>query len=371
MAAGLLGLAIHGALCALVFGGTAIFIWQPPAVFSLRGDLLHPAVHAIQSLFRAAVDGGAFGCHWICTISNLSSRVDHLLIAARCAAAVSADIGNKRYGGQMESLQMLHGATAMLPPPGIVWAFLVGGCLLNQSRILRLAFPASSSTCRFKVRSVPIIGSSIFTSGWVTTCDMLDFIGYQQDHDLLSRDRMHDLFLGIRPKLASSDVSRTITPPRSFGDALVLVVTWFSLFSNFRPELCNRASKIPNVMAAYGSKRYWSPFEPGKTDECPLCDLWKCPGATRIAELPHSIGNVETRSTASHVVAPPIHDLSPLFPQLEIKRLIGCGGMGAVYQGAPNTPRSGCGPQNSSIKKRQPIPTSWNVSSVKPKLWPS
>jgi Permease MlaE len=30
-----------------------------------------------------------------------------VLIAARCAAAISADLGNKRYGGQYESLRML------------------------------------------------------------------------------------------------------------------------------------------------------------------------------------------------------------------------------------------------------------------------
>ncbi len=31
-----------------------------------------------------------------------------ILVAARCGAAVSADLGNKRYGNQVESLEMLH-----------------------------------------------------------------------------------------------------------------------------------------------------------------------------------------------------------------------------------------------------------------------
>jgi ABC-type multidrug transport system ATPase subunit/ABC-type transporter Mla maintaining outer membrane lipid asymmetry permease subunit MlaE len=158
-----------------------------------------------------------------------------LLIAARCAAAVSADIGNKRYGGQMESLQMLHVPPQRYLLPAIVWAFLVGGCLLNQvayfaarisSLVVHLSIQGSLGADYWQLYFHQRLGHDMRHAGlyWVTSKIMICCLGIA----------CMTYFQGIRPKLASSDVSRTITTTILWATLWVLVVHMVFAFFEFQ-----------------------------------------------------------------------------------------------------------------------------------------
>jgi serine/threonine protein kinase len=56
-----------------------------------------------------------------------------------------------------------------------------------------------------------------------------------------------------------------------------------------------------------------------------------CPDCLLAAGL-GSVADATAAGAAKHFVPPEIEELAPLFPQLEIDRLLGCGGMGAVYK---------------------------------------
>lgn len=56
-----------------------------------------------------------------------------------------------------------------------------------------------------------------------------------------------------------------------------------------------------------------------------------CPDCLLAAGL-GSVADATAAGAAKHFTPPEIADLAPLFPQLEIERLLGCGGMGAVYK---------------------------------------
>ena len=56
-----------------------------------------------------------------------------------------------------------------------------------------------------------------------------------------------------------------------------------------------------------------------------------CPDCLLAAGL-GSVADATAAGGAKHFTPPEIADLTPLFPQLEIDGLRGCGGMGAVYK---------------------------------------
>ena len=62
--------------------------------------------------------------------------------------------------------------------------------------------------------------------------------------------------------------------------------------------------------------------------QCPKCLMQR---AMFISDVDVQTDD-DAQSEAPHVIAPTIDELKPLFPQLEILELIGCGGMGAVYK---------------------------------------
>lgn len=67
--------------------------------------------------------------------------------------------------------------------------------------------------------------------------------------------------------------------------------------------------------------------KPAPRREC----MGLCPDCLLAAGL-GSVADATAAGAAKHFTPPEIADLMPLFPQLEIDRLLGCGGMGAVYK---------------------------------------
>lgn len=157
-----------------------------------------------------------------------------LLVAARCAAAVSADLGAKRYGGQWESLRMLHVHPDRYWLTTTVWAFVLGSWCLNQ-----IAFVAAKGTSLWVHLMVqPSLGADYWQihfhqrlgNGW-----MYEGFGWMMGKLLLCSlgTAGFTYWYAIRPKISASDVSRTITTTILWGTLWVLVVHMLFAFYEF------------------------------------------------------------------------------------------------------------------------------------------
>ncbi|NND96341.1 MAG: ATP-binding cassette domain-containing protein, partial [Pirellulaceae bacterium] len=150
-----------------------------------------------------------------------------VLIAARCGAAVAADVGVKRYGGQVDALHTLgvHARSYLLVP--IVLAFVIATPLLEW-----LAFTASKwiSLVTFSsthqdvgpyfwqqhfYRNLEQSQSPMFIGwGWVMLKNLLCGVG----------TAAIGYYRGISPKHSASDVSHAITSTVLWTTLYVLVV---------------------------------------------------------------------------------------------------------------------------------------------------
>ena len=137
-----------------------------------------------------------------------------ILIASRCAAAVSADLGAKKYGGQLESMSMLRIHPRLYLQTAVLWSFLAGTLILNT-----LAFAAAklasltvflsmypdlgSAYWKLHFYRATYEGSSIFHNGieWTMLKLLLSGAG-------ISSITYH---LALRAKLSTTEISRSIT----------------------------------------------------------------------------------------------------------------------------------------------------------------
>ena len=150
-----------------------------------------------------------------------------VLIAARCGAAVAADVGVKRYGGQVDALQTLgvRPQAYLLVP--IVLAFIIATPLLEW-----LAFSAAKliSLVSFSVshqeigpyfwqqhfyRNLQVDGSLMYDGwGWVMLKNIACGVG----------TAAIGYYRGISPKQSASDVSHAITSTVLWTTLYVLTV---------------------------------------------------------------------------------------------------------------------------------------------------
>jgi ABC-type multidrug transport system ATPase subunit len=162
-----------------------------------------------------------------------------ILIAARCAAAVSADLGNKRYGGQIESLRMLRVSPEQYLWFGVMWSFLIGSLLLNQ-----VAWMAAKTTSlAVHAGMQPGLGSAY----WDVFFHQLLRQGpswIYQGYPWLSLKLLLCGFgtglltwcFAMRPKLASTDISRSITSTILWSTLWVLLVHLLVALWEFRGQ---------------------------------------------------------------------------------------------------------------------------------------
>jgi len=152
-----------------------------------------------------------------------------ILIAARCGAAVTADVGVKRYGGQTDALRTMGlKPTAYLLTP-IIFAFLLATPFLEW-----LAFNAAKATSLLTfLHSHPEIGANFWDqhfhsrlfdatgrpglpngSNWVLAKNLLCGIGTASIA----------YYLGLRPKQSANDVSTSVTATVLWATLYVLTV---------------------------------------------------------------------------------------------------------------------------------------------------
>ncbi len=159
-----------------------------------------------------------------------------ILVAARCGAAVSADLGNKRYGNQVESLEMLHVPVERYLWTNVVWSFLIGTVFLNQVSFL----VAQTASLAVHLNMHPELGAHFWSHHFYAPLRqgdswLLHGFGWNLIKLTLAAfgTALITYRLAMRPKHSSSDVSRTITTTILWSTLWALLIHMVVAFYEF------------------------------------------------------------------------------------------------------------------------------------------
>lgn len=157
-----------------------------------------------------------------------------ILIAARCGAAVTADVGVKRYGGQTDALQTMGiRSTAYLLTP-ILFAFMIATPFLEW-----LSFEAAKLTSLLTfLHSYPEIGAHFWDQYFLLRIDnknpagVFSVLGLHEGWNwVLGKNLLCGIgtaaiayYRGMQRKLAASDVSSSVTSTVLWATLYVLAV---------------------------------------------------------------------------------------------------------------------------------------------------
>ena len=157
-----------------------------------------------------------------------------ILIAARCGAAITSDIGGRQYGNQIDAMKTfgISPRSYLLTP--ILWSFLIGTPILN---FLSFYVARMTSLITFTLthqnhgpdfwnyhfhRGLNLLGPFSYRGFWWLLAKLLccgfgiAVISYYQ---------------GRAPKYSTTDVSRSVTATILWATLFVLVVHfWFSFY---------------------------------------------------------------------------------------------------------------------------------------------
>jgi ABC-type transporter Mla maintaining outer membrane lipid asymmetry ATPase subunit MlaF len=157
-----------------------------------------------------------------------------ILVAARCGAAVTADIGGRQFGNQIEALRTFGANPRFYLLSPIIWAFLIGTPLLT---LIAFLFARWTSLVTFVLadpvrgpdfwhlyfhRGLTDIGQFFFRgSGWLIWKLLVCGLG----------TALIAYFRGTAPKYSSTDVSTAVTSTILWSTLFVLVVHFvFALY---------------------------------------------------------------------------------------------------------------------------------------------
>lgn len=159
-----------------------------------------------------------------------------LLVAARCSAAVAADLGNKRYGGQYESLELLGASPHRYWLPAVVWNFAFGILFLNAC-----AYQAASLTSLIVHRMMqPKLGLAYWKHYYhlpIQEHDTWLFVGWHWLGLKLLLSGIGTALvtyrIAVQPKNMARDVSYAITRTILWSTLWVLFVHMMMAFVEF------------------------------------------------------------------------------------------------------------------------------------------
>lgn len=159
-----------------------------------------------------------------------------LLVAARCSAAVAADLGNKRYGGQYESLELLRASPDRYWLPAVGWSFAFGILFLNAC-----AYQAASVTSLVVHRMMqPKLGITYWKHYYHLSIQEPDtwlFVGWHWLGMKLLLSGIGTALvtyrIAVQPKNMASDVSYAITRTILWSTLWVLFVHMMMAFVEF------------------------------------------------------------------------------------------------------------------------------------------
>jgi ABC-type transporter Mla maintaining outer membrane lipid asymmetry permease subunit MlaE len=159
-----------------------------------------------------------------------------ILIAARCGAAVSSDVGGKAYGRQLDAMRTFGAAPQRYLLTPILYAFLLGTPLLVA---VGYAIAAATSLVVF-VATHPDRGADFWQHHFHAALVVPGQVLYEGTGWLLAKTLVCALGVGLiayhqgtGQKLSSRDVSGGITRTILWGTLLVLVVHFVFAFFEF------------------------------------------------------------------------------------------------------------------------------------------
>jgi len=164
-----------------------------------------------------------------------------ILIAARCGAAVTADVGGRQFGNQIEAMQTLGASPRSYLLTPIMWAFLIGTPLL-----VYVCFYASTLASLLSFSwSHPERGPDFWDHYYHIRLRQIDHLAFDGFGWMFCKVITSALGIGAisyyrgrTSKLSSSDVSRSVTSTILWATLYVLAVHYFFAlfeFEHLRP----------------------------------------------------------------------------------------------------------------------------------------
>lgn len=165
-----------------------------------------------------------------------------VLIAARCGAAVTADVGSKQYSNQIDALRTfgVNPRHYLLTP--ILFSFTVGVPLLT----LIAFFTARYTSLLTFTLSHELHGPDYWDRHFHNGLDVVNQFWYYGTGWLFAKlfccafgTALISYHVGLRPKFSSSDVSKSVTGTILWSTLFVLVVHFCFAFFEFRDQIQN------------------------------------------------------------------------------------------------------------------------------------
>ncbi len=157
-----------------------------------------------------------------------------VLIAARCGAAVTSDIGGRQFGQQLDAMRSLNSSPRAYLLTPIIWSFLIGTPILYA-----VSYWAARTTSLITfVQNYPERGPDFWYENFHRGLIVVGQDWYRGTGWLLAKllcsgfgVAMISYFIGRKPKFSSSDVSRSVTTTILVATLYVLIVHFiFSLY---------------------------------------------------------------------------------------------------------------------------------------------
>ena len=229
------GFRFFGHYCRLIFGPTALIYLLLSGIISgfvttyFTFKFLPFASYTEPLLIEDLLTGLGFAMYRI-----FVPVLGCVLIAARCGAAVTSDIGSRQYGNQLAAMQTLGTSPRSYLLTPIIWAFLIGTPVLYFASY----FGARMTSLVTFVNSYPERGPDFWHQYFHRGLFEPASLFYRGSHWLIAKllcsgfgIALISYFLGRRPKYSSSDVSRSVTKTILLATLYVLIVHFiFSLF---------------------------------------------------------------------------------------------------------------------------------------------
>ena len=159
-----------------------------------------------------------------------------ILVAARCGAAITADIGGRQFGNQIDALRTFGSSPRSYLLSPIVWSFLIGTPLLTL-----ISFWAARWTSLITfINSHPDEGADFWDYHFHRGLRRINENWYRGTDWLMVKllccafgVALIAYYLGRRPKYSSSDVSRSVTATILWSTLFVLVVHFVFAFYEY------------------------------------------------------------------------------------------------------------------------------------------
>ncbi len=159
-----------------------------------------------------------------------------ILIAARCGAAITSDIGGRQFGNQIDALKTLGASPRDYLMTPILWSFLIGTPLLTLVSYLA----ASTTSLITFVHANPELGPDFWSYHFHRGLLEIGAIWYRGTGWLLAKllvcgfgAAVISYHLGRLPKYSTSDVSRAVTSTILWSTLYVLMVHFVFAFYEY------------------------------------------------------------------------------------------------------------------------------------------